>query len=75
MRLENSNGRRRNLFGIAIIIVAVVLLLHNLGYLSGAFWSVVWPSLLILLGFAIVLRRRDLFCCCCYPFRKKHTTE
>lgn len=44
-------------FGVAIIIVGVILLLQNLGFVSGGVWEVVWPALIILLGISILARR------------------
>lgn len=45
-------------FGVAIIIVGVILLLQNLGLVSGGVWDVVWPALIIMLG-ASILAKRD----------------
>lgn len=44
-------------FGVAIIIVGVVLLLQNLGLVSGGAWDIIWPALIILLGVSILARR------------------
>lgn len=44
-------------FGVAIIIVGVILLLQNLGFVSGGVWEVVWPALIILLGVSILAKR------------------
>jgi len=45
-------------FGVAVIIVGVIMLLQNLGLVSGGVWDVVWPALIIMLG-ASVLAKRD----------------
>ena len=39
------------------MIVGVVLLLQNLGLVSGGAWNVIWPALIILLGISILARR------------------
>lgn len=50
-------------FGVAIILVGVILLLQNLGFVSSGAWNVIWPALIILLGISILARkdRRDSF--------------
>jgi len=45
-------------FGVAIIIVGVVLLLQNLGLVSGGAWDIIWPALIVLIG-ASILAKRD----------------
>ncbi len=37
-------------FALAIIIIGVILLLENLGVITGNIWGWIWPSLIILLG-------------------------
>lgn len=48
---------RRDLIGpLALLVIGVVLLLRNLGYIP--FWlDLWWPAILILIGLAIVFRR------------------
>ena len=43
-------------FGVAIIVVGVVLLLQNLGLVTGGAWSIVWPALIIILGIALIAK-------------------
>ena len=45
-------------FGVAIIIVGVVLLLQNLGLVSGGAWDIIWPALIVIIG-ASILAKRD----------------
>lgn len=48
---------RRDLIGpIALLVIGVILLLRNLGYISASFdqW---WPVILILIGLGVVFRR------------------
>lgn len=44
-------------FGIVLIVVGVVFLLQNLGYVTGEVWNVVWPAFIILLGITMVLKK------------------
>lgn len=44
-------------FGVSIIIVGVILLLQNLGLVSGGAWNVIWPAIIILLGISILARK------------------
>ena len=57
-------------FGLLVIIVGVIFLLQNLGVLSGSAWGILWPVLLIALGFCFLLgheKRRRV----CGSFREK----
>ena len=47
------------IFGLILIIIGLVFLLQNLGYISGAAWSIIWPAILIVIGIAILLKRRN----------------
>ncbi len=44
-------------FGIIVIVVGAALLLQNLGILSGDLWSILWPLIVIAIGFGIMSRR------------------
>lgn len=44
-------------FGVAIIVVGVVLLLQNLGLVSGGAWDLIWPALIVLIGISILAKR------------------
>jgi hypothetical protein len=47
--------RKPNFFWpVALILVGSVLLLINLGWLPDNIWSILWPSLLILLGISVL---------------------
>ncbi len=61
--------------GMTVIIVGLVFLLQNMGYLSRDFWGIVWPALLIFWGFSIILKKRDFFPRCCFPFREKRASD
>jgi len=47
------------IIGFILIIIGVVFLLQNLGYISGESWSIIWPAILIVIGFWILFKRRD----------------
>lgn len=44
-------------FGVVLIVVGVVFLLQNLGYVTGEVWNVVWPAFIVLLGISMILRK------------------
>ncbi len=43
-------------FGVLILVIGVVFLLKNLGYIGGSVWDIVWPSIIIIAGLAMVFR-------------------
>ena len=45
--------------GLILLVIGVVYLLKNLGYISGAAWSIIWPAILIIFGLWILLRKRE----------------
>ena len=47
------------ILGIILIVIGVVFLLQNLGYISEGAWSIIWPAILIIIGIAIFLKRRN----------------
>lgn len=47
------------ILGLILIIIGLVFLLQNLGYISGAAWSIIWPAILIIMGLGLILKRRD----------------
>ena len=47
------------ILGLILIIIGAVFLLQNLGYISGAAWGIIWPAILIVIGLAVILKRRD----------------
>jgi len=44
--------------GLAILLVGVLFLLKNLGYISSNVWEVIWPCLVVVLGLAMIFRRK-----------------
>ncbi len=49
---------------MSIIIIGVTLLLDSLGIISSFGLDVVWPSLLILCGVSVIVKRRSEYSCC-----------
>ena len=45
--------------GLILIVTGIVFLLKNIGYISGAAWSIIWPAILIIFGLWILLRKRE----------------
>lgn len=43
--------------GLIVIIIGIVFLLQNLGYISEGAWSIIWPAILIVIGLGIILKR------------------
>lgn len=41
--------------GIAIIIIGVILLLQNLGYVSGTVWGVILPVFIVAVGLSMIV--------------------
>lgn len=59
-------------FGIIILVVGVALLLQNLGLVTGTIWSIIWPALLIILGLAIISKRKHCWWCGGHHDHKDH---
>lgn len=47
------------IIGLILIIIGVVFLLQNLGYISEGAWSIIWPAILIVIGMGTLLKRKD----------------
>jgi hypothetical protein len=45
-------------FGLIIIIVGLVFLLKNLGFIGGDVWPIIWPSLVIVVGLSILCKKK-----------------
>ncbi len=73
--MMNRFGSRRGMFcPVFLIVFGLLLLLQNLGYISGV-WHFIWPSLLILWGVSIILRPPHSYLCCSYPYRETKTEQ
>ena len=45
--------------GFILIIIGIVFLLQNFGYISEGAWSIIWPAILIVIGLEIILKRKN----------------
>jgi len=45
--------------GLILIVIGLVFLLKNLGYISEPAWSIIWPVILVVIGLGILLKRGD----------------
>ena len=45
-------------FALIILVIGLVFLLKNLGYITGEVWPIVWPSLLIALALGIIFKKK-----------------
>jgi Ca2+/H+ antiporter len=48
------------IFGAAVLLFGIILLLNKLGIISGSVWGYFWPILLIVVGLAIIFGRRRM---------------
>ena len=54
-----EGGQRKGLkpvLGLILVVIGVVFLLRNLGFLPEGAWSTLWPVLLVLLGLFLIWR-------------------
>lgn len=63
-------------FGLGLVFVGILLLLNNLGIITGDSWDYIWPAIIVLIGLNIIFRRSP----CCPPKikvekEKKEETE
>jgi phage shock protein C len=52
---SDEQARRRNIFGVILIIVGIFILLGVFGIFHWPSWSIVWPIILIIIGVLIIL--------------------
>lgn len=52
---ENLQTRRRNIFGVILIVIGIFLLLGVFGIFHWVSWAVLWPVVLIAIGLIIIL--------------------
>lgn len=45
--------------GLMVLVVGVVFLMQNLGYISGGVWEILWPSFLIITGLVMIFRQKE----------------
>jgi membrane-bound ClpP family serine protease len=44
-------------FGLLLIVIGVIFLLQNLGYLSASAWGVLWPVIVVIIGLTFIFGR------------------
>lgn len=44
--------------GSMVLLVGVVFLLQNLGYISGNVWGIIWPAMVIIIGLSMIMHPR-----------------
>ena len=57
LRLNSTRANSRKLFGLIIIILGIVFLFDNLGFLKFFNLAKLWPLLLVVIGIAILAKR------------------
>lgn len=48
-------------FGIFLIIIGVIFLLKNLGFITGGLWDIFWPIVLIVWGLSLITKKSGRF--------------
>jgi len=57
------------MFGLIILVIGVVLLLRNLGYIDMELWNIIWPCIWIIVGLKFMLKgkkhghKHGCWCC------------
>ncbi len=46
------------MIGVLILIIGLFFLLKNLGFITGAAWSILWPLLLIVIGLKFLIGKK-----------------
>lgn len=49
------------LLGFILLIIGIVFLLRNLGFISADAWDIIWPAIIIAIGIWILSRKKDGF--------------
>lgn len=62
--------------GLILLILGVLLLLENLGFLPQEIWGFFWPIIIILLGLTLLVKPKyNKFCCGKIDFKKDRKKE
>ena len=60
-RLATAINKKKDFLmvvSLLLIIIGLVYLLKNLGFISGGVWGIIWPLILVALGLYLILKRR-----------------
>jgi hypothetical protein len=44
--------------GFLLIVIGVLFLLKNLGIISGSFWDILWPIVVVFVGISMLFGRK-----------------
>ncbi|MDD2909408.1 MAG: DUF5668 domain-containing protein [Candidatus Pacebacteria bacterium] len=58
--------------GFSILIIGVILLLKNLGFISINAWSIIWPCIIITFGLSLIFKP---FVICRWKWFKKRDDD
>ncbi len=47
-------------FGVTLIVVGVVFLLDNVGFLSHEAWDVIWPMVIVVIGIFVLFKKPNI---------------
>lgn len=42
--------------GLLVLVIGIVFLLQNLGYIGGNVWGIIWPVIIIVVGLSMVMK-------------------
>jgi hypothetical protein len=59
------------IFGIALVVVGLIFILQNMGYISASSWGIIWPALLIIVGISMICKKSGHCMCGCGCEEKK----
>ena len=51
-------NRIKMFFGLIFILVGLLFLLKNLGLLTKSIWNIFWPSLIMVIGIMLAIKRK-----------------
>jgi hypothetical protein len=46
------------MFGVALVVIGAIFLMKNLGLIPGVNWDIVWPLAVLVIGVAMVFKRK-----------------
>jgi hypothetical protein len=55
------------MFGVLVLIIGLFFLLRNLGWITGDLWNILWPLIIIAIGFKMIFKKKHSHCggtCC-----------
>lgn len=44
-------------FGVTLVVVGVIFMLDNFGFLSHQAWDIIWPLLIVIIGVYLIFKR------------------